>query len=196
MPRTLTNTQWKIAHKAVYACRNRVTSLVIGVVNKDHAKHLAAEFGYEYTANIASDDQYHWLDLDSLGTDENRIYIQNDDLNPEFGKGYYLDENNNITIIKHYMHQRTKAYPNIPFFKIIRKTQNGDYIDTQNEWFSNDREVWKGSNEPWDLCERLGFIAPRLFSYRDGPTDQCYAHIPNVAEQHNPEAFLISIGKG
>lgn len=195
MARKLTDTQWKIVHKAAYAYRNGDTSLIAGLQNKQHAKYFCEEFGFDYTANISSDDAYHWVDVDSLGTNENRIYVQNDQMNPQFGKGYFLDENNNITIVKEYNIRRTTIHPYLPYYQIVRRTPGGEIIDTQNEYFSDDKTIWKGSDEPWDLCEKLGCIPPRMFSYRQGLT-QTYAHIPNVLNSFDPEQYLISIGKG
>ena len=207
MTRQLTDTQWKLVHKAVYAYRNGNTSLVAGVKNRRDAKYLCAEFNFEYTrTDLGNDNSYHWIDVGSIGTDENRIYVETPNFQNYFGKGYYLRNDNSVILHKDYLwilgqaHDRTQAVDggNRPMLKIIRRTPGGVIIDEQNEVFRDyglDSFVWQGTDDPFELCDRLGCVHPRRYSYRLNNPSQNYLHIPNYQYQaHDPEAFLRSKG--
>lgn len=209
MGRSLTDTQWKLVHRAVYAYRDGVTSLVAGVQNRTHAKYLCAEFGFDFTrTDLGNEDSYHWVDVESLATDENRIYIEhcNTPINSaKFGEGFYLKNDNSVILYKDYYHVVGKGFKReavfdggqIPMLKIIRKTTGGVIIDEQNEVFREygaDDFVWKGTDAPFDLCTKLNIPQPRRYSYRVSNPDQNYLHIPNYMSQHHPEQYLRDKG--
>jgi len=213
MGKSLTDTQWKLVHKAVYAYRDGNTSLVAGVTSRANAKYLCAEFGFDFTrTDLGNENSYHWIDIDSLGTDENRLYVEYSQLEPtQFGIGYYLKNDNSIIVYKDYKWLMGKGVKRgteldgdkIPMLKIERKSVGGVIIDTQHEVFRDynfagfigkDDFVWKGSSAPFDLCDKLGCVPPRRYSYRVENPDQNYLHIPNYFKDHNPEEYLRDKG--
>lgn len=209
MGRALTDTQWKLVHRAVYAYRDGNTSLVAGVTSRTNAKYLCSEFGFDYTrTDLGDEDSYHWIDIDSLGTDENRIYIENDMvklMTNKFGQGYYLKNDNTPTVYKDYFFIMGKGWRRateldggkIPMLKIVRKTPGGVIIDEQNEVFREygaDDFVWKGTDAPFDLCTKLNCPQPRRYSYRVNNPEQNYMHIPNYLTTHHPEQYLRDKG--
>lgn len=127
----------------VFSCRDGVTSLCVVFSSKMSLRALLGNLPDEIEQ---ADGSRFAVDLESIGTDKVRIYVDGQ-ADGEVIRGFYFNSSNRMTILKEY--KRTDVKTEVA---IDRYDATGALVSTDEPEVASDSSCWTGSQEILDAA--------------------------------------------
>ena len=147
----------------VFSCREGELSVCIVFNSIDSITDL---IGDPPDVIKTSTTQRYGIDLESIGTDRQRLYVDGQE-DGEMLRGFYFDLNKNLLQLKKYK-RSDGEYP----ISIDRYDHQGNLLNSDEPEYSGDSSLWTGPSELLEDAEGYDVIY-----LRKAEADQCYMRI-------------------